>query len=196
MKSACLAGALVIAHSCLAIAQIANLQIKVIAGDAVTHAARARSSQPLTVQIADETGRAVAGAVVSFRLPDEGPGGLFASGLRTDIQITEANGRASVRHLQLNNTPGDFLIRVIAAKDQSRASTVLRQSILGMAPQSDHTLMPKAKAKSGKKWIVLGVLAAGVAGGLGAGVAARPANRPAAPAPVTIGPPTVSLGRP
>src|SRR5881394_3051979 len=101
MKSACLAGALVLAHSCLAIAQVASLQIKINEGDAATYTPGARSSQPLVVQIADEAGRAVAGAAVSFRLPDDGPGGSFASGLRTEIAISDANGRVTVRHLQL-----------------------------------------------------------------------------------------------
>jgi hypothetical protein len=194
MKSACLAGALVFAYSCLAIAQIANFQIKIIEGDAAAHAAGSRSPQPITVQIADDAGRAVAGAAISFRMPDQGPGGLFASGLRTEIAISDANGRATVRHLQVNEIPGEFQIRITAAKDQGRAIAMVRQSILRAAPTSGRTLLPRSK--SGKKWVVLGVLVAGVAGGIGAGVAARPANHPApAPAPVTIGPPTVSVGR-
>jgi len=198
MKPACLAGALVFAHSCLAIAQVASLQIRIVEGDAATHAPGSRSAQPLTVQVADESGRAVQGAAVSFRLPDEGPGGIFANGLRSEIGITDVNGRATVRRFQLNTTPGDFQIRITAARDQARAGTLVPQTIATMVPKSGGTLTPKAR--SGRKWIVLGLLAAGVAGGVGAGVAVRPSNRTAPPAPppppVTIGPPAVSLGRP
>jgi hypothetical protein len=197
MKSACLAGALVFVSSCLAIAQVANLQIKIMEGDAATHIPGSRSAQPLTVEIADGAGHAVSGAAVSFRLPDSGPGGVFANGLRTEIAISDANGRASVRHLQFNDTPGDFQIRIMAAKEDARAGALVPQSILAGSHISGHSLMPKHK--SGKKWVVLGVLVAGVAGGMGAGVMARPSTHPSAPAPapapVTIGPPTISVGK-
>ena len=194
MKSACLAGALVIAHSCLAIAQVANLQIKITEGDAATHIFGTKDTQPITVEIDDAAGHAVQGAAVSFRRPAEGPGGLFASGLSSEIAISDANGRATVRHLQVNNIPGEFQIRVTAAKDQSRATAIVRQSIRGVMPAPSRSLL--AKPKSGKKWVVVGVLVAGVAGGLGAGVAARPsAAHPAPPPTITIGPPTVSVGR-
>ncbi len=192
MKSACLAGALVFAHSCVAIAQVANLQIRIIEGDAAMHTAGSRSAQPLTVQIADDSGRAVSGAAVSFRLPDDGPGGLFESGLRTEIAISDANGRATVRHMQCNATPGDFQIRVTAAKDEARAGALVRQSILSTSATGRSLTW---KSKSGKKWVVVGLLVGGLAGGVGAGVAARPSSHPASPAPVTIGPPTISVGR-
>jgi hypothetical protein len=196
MSSAGLAGALVFAHSCLAIAQVASLQIRITEGDGATYAPRSRSGQPLTAQVTDEAGRAVAGAAVSFRLPDQGPGGLFANGMRTDIAITDANGRAGVRHIQLNDVSGEFQIRITAAKDQARAGTLVRQFIAGPAAASGRPVVSKPKSK--KKWIVLSVLAAGVAGGLGAGIAAHPSAHPPAPAPVpppvTIGPPVVSLG--
>src|SRR5437660_12734608 len=106
MKPACLAGALVFVLSSFAIAQVATLQIKITEGDAITHAAGSRSAHPITVQVTDDTGQAVFGAAVSFRLPDEGPGGLFANGLRTEVAISDVNGRATVRRMQLNHTPG------------------------------------------------------------------------------------------
>src|SRR5690348_12230354 len=129
MKPACLAGALVLAFSGLAIAQVATLQIRILEGDGATYVPGTHGTQPLTVQIADDAGRAVAGAAVSFRLPEEGPSGLFSSGLRTEIAISDANGRATVRHLHVNATPGEFLIRITAAKDQAHAGTLVRQSI-------------------------------------------------------------------
>ena len=196
MKAACLAGALVLALSSFAIAQVATLQIKITEGDAAGYAAGSRSAHPLTVQITDEAGQAVSGAAVSFRLPAEGPGGFFANGLRTEVAISDAKGHATVRRMQLNRTPGDFQIRITAAKDMARAGTLVRQSIAGPEPGPGHALLPKAK--SGKKWVVVSLLAAGLAGGVAAGVAARPATpRPPTPPPtVTIGPPSVSLGRP
>ena len=183
------ARALVCAFPCLAMAQIATLEIKIVDGDSAVHRAGARDPRPLTIQVSDENGRPVEGAAVSFRLPEEGPGGLFANGLRTGLGISDANGRASIRNLQVNGTPGAFQIRITAAKEQARAGTLSRQFIDGAA---------RVKPKLGKKWIVAGLVAAGVAGGLGAGMAGRSAGARPAPAgpPVTIGDPAISVGRP
>jgi hypothetical protein len=112
----------------LAVAQDSVLHIKVVTGDGAQHSAGAHG-KPLTVEVTDATGRPVAGARVSFQVPEEGPGGLFANGLRTDIAITDSNGRATEHGLQLNRTAGSFAIRITAAKEQQRAGTIARQSI-------------------------------------------------------------------
>jgi len=112
----------------LAVAQDSVLHIKVVAGDGAQHSAGAQG-KPITVEVTDATGHPVAGARVSFQVPEEGPGGLFANGLRTDIAITDSNGRATEHGLQLNRTAGSFAIRITAAKEQQRAGTIARQSI-------------------------------------------------------------------
>ena len=99
---------------CSAIAQVAVLQIHFIEGEGAVHAPGSRTARPLTVEVTDETGRPVSGAAVSFHLPDEGPGGAFANGLRTEVAITDAQGRVSLHGLQLNRLPGRFQIRVVA----------------------------------------------------------------------------------
>jgi len=114
--------------ACLGVAQDSVLHIKVVAGDGAQHPPGAHA-KPLTVEVTDATGRPVAGARVSFQVPEEGPGGLFANGLRTDIAITDSNGRATGHGLQLNRTAGSFAIRITAAKEQARAGTIARQSI-------------------------------------------------------------------
>lgn len=114
--------------ACLGVAQDSVLHIKVVAGDGATHAPGSHA-KPLTVEVTDATGRPVAGARVSFQVPEEGPGGQFASGLRTDIAITDSNGRATGHGFELNRTAGSFAIRITAAKEQARAGTIARQSI-------------------------------------------------------------------
>ena len=114
----------------LALAQDSVLHIKIVAGDGAQHAAGAHA-KPLTVEVTDATGRPVAGARVSFQVPEEGPAGVFANGLRTDIAITDSNGRATGHALQLNRVAGSFAIRITAAKEQQRAGTIARQSIGG-----------------------------------------------------------------
>jgi len=56
------------------------------------HPAASRSARPITVEITEETGKPVAGAAVSFHLPEEGPGGTFVNGLRTEVVITDGRG--------------------------------------------------------------------------------------------------------
>jgi hypothetical protein len=118
------AGALVLALPCAAMAQIAVLQIKVLDGEGAVHPAGARIAHPLAVEVTDEAGHPVAGAAVSFQLPPEGPSGLFSNGLRTDLVLTDASGRASVHAVQLNRTGGQFRIRITAVKEQARAGAI------------------------------------------------------------------------
>jgi hypothetical protein len=125
-----LARTLVLAWPCLAMAQIAVLQIKVVEGEAAVHPPGARIAHPVTVEVTDEAGHPVAGAAVSFQLPPEGPGGLFSNGLRTDLVLTDGSGRASIQSVQLNRTGGQFRIRITAVKEQARAGIVSTQYIV------------------------------------------------------------------
>src|ERR1700684_970005 len=126
--------ALVLAFPCVAVAQIASLQIKVLEGEGAAHPAGAHISRPLTVQVTDDMGQPVAGAAVSFQLPPEGPSGLFSNGLRTDLAITDAAGHATIHSIQLNRNGGQFRIRITAVKEQARAGIVSFQYINEKGP--------------------------------------------------------------
>jgi hypothetical protein len=115
--------------SCALAAQDAQLHIKVVYGEGTAHAAGAHAAKPLTVQVTDALGHPVEGARVSFQVPENGPGGVFATGLRTDLVTTDSSGRAAVRSLQLNRVTGSFSIRITAAKEEARAGMVVKQSI-------------------------------------------------------------------
>jgi len=215
-----LARALVVAFPCVAMAQIAVLQIKVVDGDGAVHPAGARIPHPLTVEVTDETGRPVAGAAVSFQLPAEGPSGLFANGLRTDLVLTDASGRASIHSVQLNRTGGQFRIRITAVKEQARAGAVSIQYIAetrngapaisakagpAASPQTSAQSTPQPTAKSGeitpttskmgsgshKKWIILAAIVAA-----GAGAAFLGVSRASASSKSTVSSSVVSIGTP
>lgn len=192
-----LARALAFALPCLLVGQTAILQVRVVEGEGAVHAPGSRSSRNLTVEVTDETGRPVEGAAVSFRLPEEGSGGTFANGLQTDLIMTGADGRASVRGFLLNRTPGPFQIRITVAKDRARAGIVSSQYI-GESQTAPAT--PAATKKKGRgKWIVLAVVAAGAAGGIVAGMSrsggSSGASQPTSPT-LTIGAPTITIGKP
>ncbi|MBC8164945.1 MAG: hypothetical protein H7Y20_03610 [Bryobacteraceae bacterium] len=157
----------------------------------------------MTVEITDETGKPVDNAAVSFRLPEEGPGGTFVRGLRTEIVITTPDGRASVRELITGRTPGPFQIRVTAVKDAVRAGTVVDQyvseSAVKRSPQAKTMVASKG---SSHKWVLWVAIAGGAAAaGLIAGMSKK--STPGAPAvvappatPPTLGTPGITIGRP
>lgn len=183
-----------------ALAQVAILQIRVIEGEGAVHLPASRSTRPITVEITEETGKPVAGAAVSFHLPEDGPGGAFVNGLRTEVVITDAHGRASLHGLLANRIPGRFQIRILASKEQARAGTVSFQYV---AEPMGRASAPSAAHAGHGKWIALA--AAAVAGGA---VAARMAGRVAAPNPAAvvpsapvppvlgIGTPSITVGKP
>jgi len=180
----------------------------VIEGEGAVNAAGARNARPLSVQVTDETGKPVEAASVSFHLPEEGPGGTFGNGLRTDVTGTDNAGRANLHTMLLNRTPGRFAIRIVASKEQARAGIMSFQYIA--EPKTGAG--PAGPAKSGAswthgplKWVVLGALAAGagtagvlLAGRSGSAVVPAPAPTSTQPAPatITIGSPSLSVGKP
>jgi hypothetical protein len=202
-KSCCRLGALAVTLLCSAIAQVAVLQIHFIEGEGAVHAPGSRTARPLTVEVTDETGRPVPGAAVSFHLPDEGPGGSFANGLRTVVAITDAQGRVSLHGLQLNRLPGRFQIRVVATKEQARAGVVASQYIAepkscAASPRNAPVSMARASAGPRTRWIVIAAI---IGGGAAAGVvsAAHRTPSPAPPSPpvaAAIAAPTLSVGAP
>jgi hypothetical protein len=115
----------------MAAEEILVLQVRVLAGEGAIHKAGSRSSQALSIQVSDETGKPVQGATVSFRLPEEGPTGLFRNGLRTHVAVTDASGAAAVKGVRWNQIEGQCPLRVIVAKDRARAGIIVHQYVSG-----------------------------------------------------------------
>jgi hypothetical protein len=113
------------------------VQLKVVEGEGIVYRTGGHAARPLTVLVTDEAGKPVPGASVSFRLPDTGPSGLFATGLRTEVVTTGPDGRASVTGMQWNKAAGPMEIRITAVKDQARAGIISTQYLNDTAlPQS------------------------------------------------------------
>jgi hypothetical protein len=191
-----LSAALLGAFAHLAIAQVAVLHIRVIEGEGAVNAAGAHNTRPLGVEVTDETGKPVEGASVSFHLPDDGPGGTFGNGLRTDVTVTDSRGRANLHSMLLNRAAGRFAIRIVASKEQARAGMESFQYVA--EPKN-----AAAASHSPLKWVVIAVLAGGAATA-GALLAGRSSGASTASGPstatgtstVSIGSPTVTVGKP
>lgn len=188
------------AFPCLAACQTAILQIRVVEGDGAVHAAGSRDSRPLAVEVTDETGKPLARAAVSFHLPDDGPSGIFINGLRTEVALTDATGRASVRGLQWNRVAGRLEVRIVASFEQTRAGVISAQYVEGAAAPAGGAPARGARSSGRTRWLVVAALAAGgaaagiVAGHRGGSGAA--AATPAATPGISIGTPTITVTKP
>jgi hypothetical protein len=175
------------------------VQLKVVEGDGVAHRIGSRATRGLTVLVTDETGRPVEHAAVSFRLPEDGAGGVFSTGLRTEVATTGPDGRASVWGMQWNKTAGPVQIRITAIKDQARAGIISTQYLSDtMAPHAGGEGTFTSSHKGRTKWILIvvaaaGGAAAGVTFGFSHGTSATAAT---AQPGIMIGNPTINVGHP
>jgi hypothetical protein len=131
---------------------------------------------------------------VTFRLPDQGAGGVFSNGSKTEVAASRANGQLQVWGMQWNRTPGPFEMRITAAKGDAHAWTILPLSLA----DATETSPPKAVSSGhfGHKWLWV---ALGVGAAAGAGVAVRGMASSPTPAVVNttrIGTRTISIGPP
>jgi hypothetical protein len=178
----------------------ALLDLRVIEGDGATYAPGSRATRGIAVLVTDETGRPVEGATVSFTLPMEGPGGVFASGGRTEIARTKADGQAAVWGMRWNGVAGTFEIRVTAVKGQARAGTTLTQNLAGEERSKSAAKLPsKLPGGGGHKWLwiaLAGAAAGGAVGFVKAKGSSASTGLPSSSAAVQIGAPTINLGHP
>lgn len=173
----------------------AILQVRVVEGEGAVYPAGSRATRGVTVQVTDETGKPVEAATISFRLPEEGPSGTFATRARTEIAVTRSDGRASVWGMQWNRTVGALELRITAVKGQTRAGTVCPQYLTG-APAASSPLARIGPGR-GHKWVWISLAAGAIAAGAVGGAALR-SKTGATPVAIgaQIGIPTISLGRP
>jgi hypothetical protein len=186
-----------------AIAQVAILQIRFVDGEGAVHAPGSHSARPLTVEVTEETGKPVVGAAVSFHLPEDGAGAVFPNGMHTDVAMTDARGRVSMRGIQVGRVPGPFQIRVVAVKEQARAGVVSSQYVAetGSGAASPSHSAPAASLTEGHprtRWLVI---AAAVGGGAAAGMISAfrkstPPATPTAPVAPAASAPSISIGTP
>ena len=173
---------------------IALLNLRVVEGEGAVYGAGARATRGLTVEITDELARPVPGASVSFMLPETGASGVFTGGKRTEVAITNAEGKASVWGMQWNKTPGTVEIRITALKGGVRAGTISTQYITDKLPAAA-SFSPSHK----RRYLMI---AAALAGAAGAGLVLGNVHSSTAPAaaaviaPPAIGNPTITIGRP
>ena len=170
----------------------AKLNIVIVEGDGAINNIRQRVAREPIVQVEDENRRPIAGASVTFFLPNQGASGAFANGARSLTVTTNNQGQAVASGFRPNNIPGKFEVRVTAShQGQTASATIAQTNILGAAAAAGGIAVAKIL-------LIVGIAGAAVAGatiaatqggnGNGNGGGTRP--------PVAITPGTGTVGGP
>jgi hypothetical protein len=163
------------------------MNIVVVEGEAAIHNIREMKAADVAVVVRDGNRRPVPGASVTFTLPADGPGAVFANGTRIQTVQTGDNGQAAVRGIRPNSIPGTYRIQVEARSGAQTASGVVTQYNMAVAD----------KQKSGKWLVILAIAGAAAAGGVVAGVRSGSSGSSATPSAVIgISPGAATVGAP
>lgn len=170
-----------------------KLNLVIVEGDGAINNVRQRVTREPVVQVEDENRKPVAGAAVTFLLPNQGASGVFADGSRMLTVMTDENGRAVARGLKMNNNPGQMEIRVTASKSGlSTSGTITMTSVAAAAAAGISTGL----------LVTILAIAGGAAAGIAVGVTRNgdstpppPGPQPPAPTVLTPGAPTVGPPR-
>ncbi|MGH9631066.1 MAG: hypothetical protein ACRD7E_22390 [Bryobacteraceae bacterium] len=158
------------------------LRITVLEGQGAINNISEQSARAPVVQVSDAAGKNVPGATVSFLLPPTGPSGTFVDGSTTLSIQTNEQGRAAATGLRPNQVTGQFEIRVTTRYQGQMARAVITQT--NAAPIEEDR-------GSSRKLLIIGLVAAGVAGGVlavasgGGGSAGNGGPTPAPGGPIT-----------
>ncbi len=184
-----------------------SLRIQVTEGEDAVVPRNSASSRRITVKVTGSGDQPIPNATVTFRLPAEGPSGLFPSGLRSESLLTGPKGEAYIHGVRWNDTPGRLEVRVIATSGDRRAEAAVPIEISAtLAPsRADRDSTSVRGPSSSRKWLILALVAGGagaglaLAGGGGSATATVPGVYVPPPAliiPPSLGAPTITIGRP
>lgn len=133
-----------------------KLNIVIVEGEGAVENIRQRVSREPIVQVEDENHKPIAGAAVTFLLPNQGASGVFPNGSRSLTVLTDSQGRAVARGIRTNGVSGKMQIHVTASYQGKVATAVISQTSIAVA----------GAAISAKLLLILLLAGAGVAGGV------------------------------
>lgn len=175
-----------------AAAEPTSLEIVIVEGEGAVDNIRQRTAREPIVQVQDQNRKPVAGAVVTFLLPGNGPSGTFANGLRTLTVTTDQTGRAVATGFQPNTVAGKVNMRVNATFRNQTTSRTISSTNVAQAGAAAGAAGISAKLI----WTLVGVGAAAAAGGAIAATRGGGNNTPrTTPTVITPGTPTVGAPR-
>jgi hypothetical protein len=162
-----------------------GFRINVVKSEPQNNLRKGRATKAV-VEVRDRNNKPVAGALVLFALPGNGPSGVFAGGGQSVTVTTNAAGQATATYTP-NQLGGMFNLQATA---QVNGATVASASI----PQAN--ILASAAAAGGMSGTAIGIIAgvaAAAAVGIGVGLSGG-GSSPATPGtPVTPAAPTVGI---
>jgi hypothetical protein len=132
-------------------------EIQIVRGASLVNSVKRRVATEPIVEVHDRNKKPVAGVILTFTLPQTGPGGTFtATGSNLATVTTGADGQATMPPFQTNSQNGSFNITVSGSVGGETLSTVIPVSDAGVAFAHSTAL----------KLIIVGAVAAGITSGL------------------------------
>ena len=163
-----------------------GLHIDVVEGQgAINNITKGTAWEPI-VQVVDEKGSPVQGAVVTFLLPADGAGASFTDDQKMLSVQTDESGRAVAKGMRPNTVAGQFEIHVTATDNGRSASATITQTNAAPAQVS---------AKKSKKGLIILLIAGGAGAGIAVALAGGGSSSSPTPTPTTP-PGTVTPGQP
>lgn len=102
-----------------------QLNIVIVEGEGAVNNLRQRVVREPIVRVEDQNHKPVAGAVVVFLLPGNGPSGTFANGSNLLTEVTGPDGQAAARGLTANKLSGPYKMQVTASKGNLSANAII-----------------------------------------------------------------------
>jgi hypothetical protein len=158
------------------------LSITILEGEGATNNLKQRAAREVMVRVDDENHKPVAGALVIFAAPNDGPGGTFLEELKTLQVTTDSRGIAVANGFRPNTASGPFQIRVTAMYRGQSATAVVDQSNVA-----------RSGRVSGKALAIVGAVA--VAATVGGVLATRGGGNDNTGTTISPGTPTVGAPR-
>ena len=121
---------------------IADLNIIVVEGGAAIHNVTQRTAREMIVEVDDRNHRPVAGVVVTFIAPSQGPGGSFSGGKNFLSLLTGSDGRVRTKAFEPNAIQGKFTLYVTASCPGHVGSKAITQTNGAGSPTSTNSEEP------------------------------------------------------
>lgn len=175
-----------------------KLNIAIVEGEGAINNVRQRVAREPIVQVTDENNKPVAGAAVTFLLPNSGPGGTFPGGQNSMTVITDAEGKAQARGLRANRMDGKYQMRVTVSFQGVTSSTTIGMSNIIAAGTAAGAAGGAGGGMSlAKILLVVAIMGGAAAGGITAATSGNSVrNDPPPGTRTTITPGTPNVGPP
>jgi hypothetical protein len=176
-----------------------GLHIEILSGDRGINIIKKKTAVKPVVEVRDRNNLPVAGALVTFSSPSNGPSLVFVNGSRSITVTTDAAGRATTVGMKPVET-GNFQVNVSASfHSQTATATIAMTNVLTLAAASaaaagvGGTVATGAGGAGLSTGVIVAIVAvaAGAAVGIGVGLSHHGSSSAAASTPTTV---TIGLG--